>query len=458
MTELKNLLSVIIILLNHLRTKKIVKLFYLAIFAFILSACESSELIDLRTNFNITENIPPEKDFSVMDSASGKLNYVRTLYTAWKFKSNNPYINSQASNSPHNSLDWYSISIMLQGFAATGDQQNVLRYTPFEAAEVKEKMTPKLEPAHEYILDNIKDNRVVMFNEAHDRIQCRVFFLEMLEDFRKAGFTHLAMESLNNLSINADQLHYQSYLYEPVYAQIIRKAKKLGFTLVAYEDTSTINKEDNREKWQALNLYLKIKNGKSFQKTLVLAGYQHISEDSLAENKSMASYFAMISKINPLTIDQTVLIEKPPANPTLRQIIDASNKNEISSPVVIERVDLQSPDIDINEHILYNVCDLYVYHPATKYVNQRPDWLLTKNKKIQAIKIPEDAKPVLAQAYLSAEIKSDVDYDFKIPVDQAFYVDEQSVHFILEKNSDYNIVFRDQANRIISKKLISTGQ
>ena len=72
------------------------------------------------------------------------------------------------------------------------------------------------------------------------------------------------------------------------------------------------------------------------------------------------------------------------------------------------------------------------------------------------VEIPTSIKPVLVQAYLADEIKTDADYKIKIPFDQTFYSKDNLVWFALSKNKKYKIIFRDDKNGIIYKKEVKS--
>ncbi|MDO5610946.1 MAG: hypothetical protein Q4G62_09305 [Pseudomonadota bacterium] len=112
-------------------------------------------------------------------------------------------------------------------------------------------------PALQAILDMTRDQRVVMINEAHTVARTRVLTLQLLEPMREAGFTHLGLETLSvgdDGRLFDDALptrgyptnHSGYYTREPIFAEIIREAIRLGYTLVAYEYQGTDRSQQAR--------------------------------------------------------------------------------------------------------------------------------------------------------------------------------------------------------------------
>lgn len=283
-----------------------------------------------------------------------------------------------------------------------------------------------------------------MFNEAHDRAQTRAFILSILPELKKAGATCLAMETLNSEG-NLKSLDCTTGFYtnEPVMGQIIREAIKLNFKLVAYEDKDAGKHTSNeRDSLQAKNIFEQIATETGIEKTVVIAGYGHISENSWDNSsiKFMAMYFKQLTEIDPLTVDQVNFIE-------------GSSLNLLStdSIKVIEKSDLKKLGAGVSFFDSPSY-DLFICHPNTNYIHNRPDWLITSNdKKLTNIEIPANIKPVLIQAYLSQEIKSEEDYKFKIPYDQTFESEYGEAWLVLNNKEKYNVVFRDQYNNIIHR-------
>ena len=166
--------------------------------------------------------------------------------------------------------------------------------------------------AIEIIIDAAKDHRIVMVNENHFYPNHRVLVSDLLARLKNIGFNYLALEALDvkqdsllNLKDSYPTLKTGFYTNEQNYSNLIRKAKMLGYTFVAYENVDE-NKE--REIGQADNLYNKTFKTDPNSKVVVFAGIDHILEEpGKSEKKWMAAIFKEKYHIDPLTISQTHL-------------------------------------------------------------------------------------------------------------------------------------------------------
>lgn len=91
------------------------------------------------------------------------------------------------------------------------------------------------------LLNKIDTCKVVMINEAHDRVQPRAFILSILTQLKRKGFSHLAMETLSYSDTKNVSLYTGYYTSEPMFGDVVREALKLGFILVPYEDSNAIS-------------------------------------------------------------------------------------------------------------------------------------------------------------------------------------------------------------------------
>lgn len=152
-----------------------------------------------------------------------------------------------------------------------------------------------------------------MLNEAHNKPQTHAFASSVLEDLYKEGFRYLGMEMLDNrrnkaaIKINALT---GFYVNEPVAAELIRKAIEIGYTVFPYEDTSRTHTLNQREYTAADNIHRFLSTKDSSAKALIIAGYSHIQEGAVSDDHiPMAAYYKIITGTDPLTIDQTEMIE-----------------------------------------------------------------------------------------------------------------------------------------------------
>jgi hypothetical protein len=214
----------------------------------------------------------------------------------------------------------------------------------------------------DFLKKKLKENQVVMFNEAHYNPMHRLRLNELLPFLKEQGFKYLALEALNENSQETQvrgfpNLYSGFYTNEFQLANLIRRAISLGFTLINY-DTET---EDDRDLNQAQNLYNKTIKLDKDAKLVVLAGFDHILENSKSK-KYMAEDFLKISGINPFTINQTRFNNsKTNSHLDSANIIILTDKNEDKNndlyvlnniieqnSVLIDNRKLRSITIDLN--------------------------------------------------------------------------------------------------------------
>lgn len=146
----------------------------------------------------------------------------------------------------------------------------------------------------------IENQQVVMVNESHHHSNHRVAMKQFLPILKKNGFDDLFVEALANDSINErGYIKKRDGLYtnDPQFANMLRKAKQLGFMIHSYDSSGP-----KRDSIAAMNIYNKILKEKPNAKIAVYCGYSHIKED--LNDKWLAKQFHTLFNINPLTIDQ----------------------------------------------------------------------------------------------------------------------------------------------------------
>jgi len=151
-------------------------------------------------------------------------------------------------------------------------------------------------PALDYIPQLAKNYRVVFLNEAHNIALTRTLTVRLLKPLREEGFNVFAVETLYSSDIAAlNKRGYPIaasgfYTREPVYAEMVRTALKLGYKVVAYE-ADPDHTGDAREAQQAENLW-KILKADPNAKIVVNAGYAHIQKTGrFLGAESMAEHF-----------------------------------------------------------------------------------------------------------------------------------------------------------------------
>lgn len=245
--------------------------------------------------------------------------------------------------------------------------------------------------AVETLIKKYGNEKAIFINEAHHIPLHRRFVLDLLEGLYNNGFRYFGAESLNHDDTLLNSRGYPVlnsgfYTNEPVYGQLIREAINIGYTVFPYErkayaemdsagNVTWFGMEKDREQEQAKNV-AEIFSHDPDAKVLILAGFAHIYENKetrIAGNQAMAVHFKGITGIDPITIDQVEMTEKS----------DQAFENPYYRMREMEKSSLFIDDEEniFKEPKMSNKVDIQIFHPRTKYINNRPDWLLFSDKK-----------------------------------------------------------------------------
>ncbi len=288
-----------------------------------------------------------------------------------------------------NGSDRQQIARAAYNFSFIGDYRNALVYdgkmrqpygmiTRADSAYFK-----KFRPvnASEYIIERAGREQIIIINEAHHFPFHRTFIASLLKGLYAKGFRYYGAETLDYTDSVINQRKYPIlssgfYVPEPQFGNLLREALQLGYYLFAYEARTqeSLGDAKRREFEQARHIQIILeKNPKA--KILVHAGYDHIREDSLGGSwgKAMAGRLKELTGINPFTIDQEVLTERT----------DPSFENPFYK---MTSLDIPSIFVDDSGAVFSgpegtNYYDVRLYHPRTKYIKNRPHWLMSDGKR-----------------------------------------------------------------------------
>lgn len=314
------------------------------------------------------------------------------------------------------------------------------------------------QPATEALAKLTRDRQAVFFNEAHNIVQTRTLTVRMLKTLREQGFDYFAAETLYETDRDLAKRGYPTaesgfYMPEPVYAEMVRTALDLGYKVVAYEAVAN-PRGDAREREQARHLYDRVFGVDPNARLVVNAGYAHIQETGkYLDGKSMANYFRERSKIDPLTIEQTMMIEHDTPDhdhPIYRAVIAATHPRD---PVVYVNGDGEPWSLKPG---LY---DVSVFLPPDVDVNGRPSWLDLGGLR-QPFKIDQDlcgdSFPCLIEARYADEGRD------AIPADRAMLFHREPIEAARFKQlylrpGKYVMDAIDHSNNLITRRRISVG-
>jgi hypothetical protein len=264
--------------------------------------------------------------------------------------------------------------------------------------------------AADAVVQMAADRHIVMVNEAHHDAHTRELTLALLPRLRALGYRYFAAEALSDKDTELMQRGYVTdrsgteYLMEPLYAEIIRQAIKLGYTIVPYDpENATLG---DRDKEEAKNLYDKVFAKDPQAKLFVHAGYSHIDKapGNLGPDiQPMAMQLKQLSGYDPLCVDQmqfrdvaiggldfgfysTVAVRFKPQVPIAlhnrhTNVLWSSDPLRHDITVILPPAD--DRDLDIHGIMKADVFRRQVVLPRPPFdINERPSWLTLGGKRL----------------------------------------------------------------------------
>ena len=239
----------------------------------------------------------------------------------------------------------------------------------------------QLRPAAEVILEMTKDRKAVFFNEAHSAPITRTLTIQLLAKLHEQGFNYFAAETLYDTDKDLNKRRYPVaktgfYTNEPLYGEMVRTALRLGYKVVAY-DAENAGVGDPRERAGAQNLYERVFKQDPHARLVVNAGFAHVQKaGKYLGGSSMGEFFRKISGIDPLTIEQTMMIQhaRPDQDhPYYLAVTQARQLHEPSVFVSGDKVWTLKPD----------QYDMSVIFPPEEGNQDRPAWLALGGMRFQ---------------------------------------------------------------------------
>ncbi len=233
------------------------------------------------------------------------------------------------------------------------------------------------------IVRRARETSVVIINESHYNPRDRAFAAKIADALWDEGYRYFAAETfspgfepstsdaeaMNEWNI-ADYDSHEEFLFtygfysnEPVFADLVRRVRARGYTLVAYENVPTDDGVDpavameRREAGQADNLVARIFRDDPQARAIIYAGGGHAGEALLGPGGGMDAPMAYRLKaktgIDPLTISQLC----PPAGAA----------DHLGASPYARGLDLY---------------DLHVVHAQTTFERGRPVWRMEKGERM----------------------------------------------------------------------------
>ena len=227
-------------------------------------------------------------------------------------------------------------------------------------------------PALEMIPELAKNYRAVFFNEAHNIPLTRTLTVQLLSKLRAEGFNYFAAETLYQTDTGLQARGYPIkdsgfYTEEPICAEMVRTALKLGFKVIAYEATSNAT-GDAREAEQARNIYKQVFKQDPNARLVVDAGYAHIQKSGVyLGGSSMAEHLHKLSGIDPLAVEQTMMYPHQSGDDDHPYYVAAMQKLKPKMPIVF--MNKTGKPWSLRQGY-----DVSVFFPPQEMQHGRPTW------------------------------------------------------------------------------------
>lgn len=311
-------------------------------------------------------------------------------------------------------------------------------------------------PAVETLLKAAADRRVVMFNEEHRSSVQRAFMNEMLAGLEAAGFTHLALEAIGSKDGGINERGYPvfstgPYTRDPVFGDLLRRARLLGLTIVPYEGElkfdpaeDSVTRENKREAAAAGRLEKLLKENPA-ARVIVYAGRAHISEADHGEWIPMAARLKKATGIDPLTVNLEDMVEHADRAREENAYRLAKEGGQIGErPVVFVKEDggFWSGQKGY---------DTFVFFPRARWESGRPSYLFMGG--LRKVVNPEiDTAKVRGTALLQARVPGES--ADAVPIDQVLVSEDRPAPPLVLREGKYEVVLIDREGAELAHKAV----
>ncbi|HEX4481296.1 MAG TPA: hypothetical protein VH082_10835 [Rudaea sp.] len=325
-----------------------------------------------------------------------------------------------------------------------------------------------LKPAADVIVEMAKTRRAVFFNEAHSAPITRTLTIELLPKLRELGYNYFAAETLYDTDHELQKRGYATpksgfYVNEPLYGEMIHTALRLGFKVIPY-DVENAGAGDLRERAGAERLYQEVFKKDPTAKLIVNAGFAHVQKTGkYLRGSSMGEFFKQISGIDPLTIEQTMMIQH-----------GRSNQDHPYYAAIVQHLKLTQPSVFVAADgkpwtLKPDKYDMSVVFPTYQVIKQRPNWLVLNGERVAyslGSEICRNQYPCLIEAFYSGEDDNAVAADRTLlnVIDSQSPANERLLNGIVQSESrlflrpgSYHIKVTDKGNRAVGSRDITIG-
>lgn len=258
------------------------------------------------------------------------------------------------------------------------------------------------------IAEAARGRRVVIVNEAHHVSRCRAFGAVVARRLRQDGFNWFAAETFSNepeydfarVANAGGPITTEAgyYLADPVFAEMVRQAREVGYRLAAYEMTNAQREAADpapdqriatREEAESDNLIANVLNKDPDARVLVYCGFAHAAKSPLRGQSWMAALLKAKTGIDPLCVEQSASGPDPVDIDYFADVTRVLERFAPRAPIALSRADGSALSITFDGAV-----DIAVYHPRLADIDGRPGWLATAPDRVrQVFALPSAAGP-----------------------------------------------------------------
>ncbi|HET6545915.1 MAG TPA: hypothetical protein VFG55_04130 [Rhodanobacteraceae bacterium] len=315
-----------------------------------------------------------------------------------------------------------------------------------------------VQPALDAVAKLAHGRKAIFLNEAHNVPLTRTLTVQLLPKLRADGYTWFAAETLYAADTELQKRGYPTaksgfYTNEPILGEMVRTALKLGFKVVPYESSDEVA-GDKREYQQARNLIDRVFKQDPDARLVVDAGYAHIQETGrFLGGRSMAEHFHMLSHVDPLTIEQTMMIEHP-RRAEDHPIYDA----------VIEKLHPVGPIVFVGKSgdpwsLKAKAYDASVFFPHDVLRDGRPTWATLGGLRVSYYvgkELCSDRFPCLIEARYVDEGDDAIPAD-RLVIDRIDKLKVESGSELYLRPGRYRLTATDVDNQVVTRRNITVG-
>lgn len=274
--------------------------------------------------------------------------------------------------------------------------------------------------AIEAIVEGAARTRVVILNEAHNISGHRAFAAVVARALKPLGYDWFAAETFIppqpvpavSMRPYGDGMPFTGglgwYTQDPVFAETVREAARLGYRFIDYEQTWLQNAPEGsdweaaiaaREQAQAENLIANVLTPHPDAKVFVFVGYSHAMEKPGLGGTWFAARLKALTGIDPLTIEQSSNWPAlDPANDA-RHVAAVLAKFAPTAPITVSK-----DVLSVGSRGYAGQMDLSVFHPRRPAVSGRPGWLAADPmRRAVEVTVPPFEGPALLQVLRTSE-------------------------------------------------------